>query len=99
MNRYLVQEQLGDGTFGTVFRAIRRVDNNEVSQMLPSESIFSIGCVHMQLSCVYFTLSMHGKCLWRRTVAEDQRSMLFHRRTRVDRHFGGSHYRDSSSMT
>jgi serine/threonine protein kinase len=42
MNRYLVQEQLGDGTFGTVFRAIRRVDNNEVSQMLPSESIFSI---------------------------------------------------------
>lgn len=31
MNRYLVQEQLGDGTFGTVFRAIRRVDNNEVA--------------------------------------------------------------------
>lgn len=31
MNRYLVQEELGDGTFGTVFHAIRRADNTEVS--------------------------------------------------------------------
>jgi serine/threonine protein kinase len=31
MNRYLVEEELGDGTFGTVFRAIRRADNTEVS--------------------------------------------------------------------
>ncbi|KAI2497090.1 protein kinase [Fragilaria crotonensis] len=31
MNRYLVQEELGDGTFGTVFHAIRRADNTEVA--------------------------------------------------------------------
>ena len=31
MNRYLVQEEIGDGTFGTVFHAIRRADNTEVS--------------------------------------------------------------------
>lgn len=31
MDRYLMQEQLGDGTFGTVYRAIRREDASEVS--------------------------------------------------------------------
>lgn len=30
MDRFKVQEELGDGTFGTVFRAIRREDNSEV---------------------------------------------------------------------
>jgi len=31
MERYIVQEKLGDGTFGTVFRAIRRVDMKVVA--------------------------------------------------------------------
>jgi serine/threonine protein kinase len=30
MDRYLLHEQLGDGTFGTVFRAVRIGDNKEV---------------------------------------------------------------------
>jgi hypothetical protein len=39
MNRYLLQEELGDGTFGTVFRATRRHDNKVVSKYFHPNAI------------------------------------------------------------
>jgi serine/threonine protein kinase len=34
MDRYRVEEKLGDGTFGTVFRAVHHTTQQEVSEIL-----------------------------------------------------------------
>ena len=52
MNRYLLQEELGDGTFGTVFRAIRRHDNKVVSNYFHPTAMFLLVFVRWFLSYI-----------------------------------------------
>lgn len=63
MDRFKVQEELGDGTFGTVFRAIRREDNSEVRS--PSRtnlpSILSKPMLPLLLS-VWINEWIHHEC-------------------------------------
>lgn len=59
MDRFKLQEELGDGTFGTVFRAIRREDNSEVSDCVVSLHFYLL---FLPCLCEYTRLSFM-RCL------------------------------------
>lgn len=67
MDRYDVREELGNGTFGTVFRAWNKISRKEVRRRVLLEAISKLDHFNTFFHCSFSNIPSEALCLchWR----------------------------------